>query len=107
MPRAKNGEIELHFEVFGHVESPVLILVNGLGNQCLSFREDMCQSFVAAGFRVVRFDNRDVGLSSDGTAGYTLSEMASDVVAVADAEQAVAGARNVLAALDGPPGADR
>ncbi|MGA1649438.1 MAG: alpha/beta fold hydrolase, partial [Ilumatobacteraceae bacterium] len=85
MPRAKNGEIELHFEVFGHVESPVLILVNGLGNQCLSFREDMCQSFVAAGFRVVRFDNRDVGLSSDGTAGYTLSEMASDVVAVADA----------------------
>ncbi len=85
MPRAKNGEIELHFEVFGHVELPALILVNGLGNQCLSFREDMCHSFVAAGFRVVRFDNRDVGLSSDGTAGYTLSEMASDVVAVADA----------------------
>lgn len=85
MAVARNGGIDLHYETFGHDDDPVLILVNGLGNQCPSFREEMCLAFVEAGVRVVRFDNRDVGLSSDGPDDYTLSDMAGDVVAVADA----------------------
>lgn len=82
---ATNGVVELHYETFGSDDDLTLILVNGLGNQCLSFRDEMCQAFVDLGLRVVRFDNRDVGLSSDGPTDYTLSDMASDVVAVADA----------------------
>lgn len=85
MAVARSGRVELHYETFGRGDDPVLILVNGLGNQCLSFREEMCLAFVEAGVRVVRFDNRDVGLSSDGPDDYTLSDMARDVVAVADA----------------------
>lgn len=81
---ASNGPIRLYHESFGSSDDPTLVLVNGLGNQCLSFREEMCLSFVEAGFRVVRFDNRDVGQSSDGPEGYTLSDMASDVIAVVD-----------------------
>ncbi len=85
MAVARNGGVELHYETFGRDGDPVLILINGLGNQCLSFREEMCLAFVEAGVRVVRFDNRDVGLSSNGPDDYTLSDMARDVVAVADA----------------------
>lgn len=84
MAFASNGPIRLYHESFGSSDDPTLVLVNGLGNQCLSFREEMCLSFVEAGFRVVRFDNRDVGQSSDGPEGYTLSDMASDVIAVVD-----------------------
>ena len=83
--KALNGSIELYVETFGRDDDPTLILVNGLGNQCLSFRDEMCRAFVEAGTRVVRFDNRDVGLSSDGPEGYSLRDMAADVVAVADA----------------------
>lgn len=84
MAFASNGPVRLYHESFGSPDDPTLVLVNGLGNQCLSFREEMCLSFVEAGFRVVRFDNRDVGQSSDGPEGYTLSDMASDVIAVVD-----------------------
>jgi pimeloyl-ACP methyl ester carboxylesterase len=61
-------------------------LVNGLGSQCINFAEPWCWKFAAEGFRVVRFDNRDTGLSSklDGVK-YDLRDMADDVVAVLDA----------------------
>ncbi len=70
-----------------------LLLVNGLGGQCINYREDWCEMFVAAGLRVLRYDNRDVGLSSkfdDASLGeygeaYTLSDMAADGIAVLDA----------------------
>jgi pimeloyl-ACP methyl ester carboxylesterase len=61
------------------------LLVNGLGAQSISFREEMCLEFEARGFRVVRYDNRDVGLSGDGPTGYTLGDMAADGIAVLDA----------------------
>lgn len=80
-----NGDVSLHFETFGSSIDPTLVLVNGLGNQCISFREEMCQAFVNSGYHVVRFDNRDVGRSSVCTSEYSLSEMADDAVAVIDA----------------------
>ena len=64
MPTTANGAVSLYYEVFGSEEDPVLLLVNGLGSQCINFKVGFCEKFVDKGFLVVRFDNRDVGLSS-------------------------------------------
>ena len=87
MSTARNGDVEIYYETFGDPGDPVLVLVNGLGSQCINYAVDWCERFVAEGYRVIRLDNRDVGLSSklDGVE-YTVSDMASDVVAVLDAE---------------------
>ena len=39
-------------------------IINGLGSQCTNYRVEWCEMFAAEGFRVIRFDNRDVGLST-------------------------------------------
>ena len=105
MALAHNGPAEIYYETFGDEAEPTLVLVNGLGSQCINFRTDWCDRFAAKGFRVVRLDNRDVGLSTHfsdvkpdlagliaalmagepADAPYRLSDMASDVVAVLDA----------------------
>ena len=85
MPRAINGDVELEYEVFGdHPET--ILLINGLGSQMTRWPEAFCARLVAGGYRAIRFDNRDVGLSTwlDGKT-YTLSDMAADAVAVLDA----------------------
>src|SRR4029077_9534083 len=64
MAFAHNGDVELYYETFGSRDDPALLLVNGLGSQCITYREEWCGKFAAEGFRVIRFDNRDVGLSS-------------------------------------------
>lgn len=89
MPIAHHGDVELFFETFGSPTDPTLLLVNGLGSQCINYDEQWCEKFAAAGYRVVRFDNRDTGLSSklDGQA-YSLRDMADDAVAVLDAANA-------------------
>jgi len=86
MSKAHNGAVEIYYEQFGNQEEPTLLLVNGLGSQCLNYQAEWCQLFCDEGFHVVRFDNRDVGLSSklEGT-DYTLADMADDAVAVLDA----------------------
>jgi len=61
---ATNGPVELYFETFGRVGDETLLLVNGLGSQCINFDVELCQRFVDRGFFVIRFDNRDVGLST-------------------------------------------
>ena len=85
MPFCHSGSIRIHYEVFGEFTHPTLLLVNGLGAQSISFRDEMCLEFAARGFQVVRYDNRDVGLSGDGPTGYTLADMAADGIAVLDA----------------------
>ncbi|HYF60845.1 MAG TPA: alpha/beta hydrolase [Burkholderiaceae bacterium] len=87
MPTTRNGDVELFYETFGADDDPTLLLVNGLGSQCINFKEPFCRQFAAEGFRVVRFDNRDVGLSSHLPDGppYTLDDMADDAFAVLDA----------------------
>lgn len=86
MAIARNGEVEIYYETFGDPADPTLVLVNGLGSQCINYAEAWCERFAAEGYQVVRFDNRDVGLSSklDGVE-YSLHDMAADVVAVLDA----------------------
>ncbi len=86
MAIARNGDVELHYEAFGDPADPTLLLVNGLGSQCINFPAPWCEMFVAHGYHVVRFDNRDVGLSSKLEGGdYALADMASDALAVLDA----------------------
>ena len=84
MSMCSNGDIRIYFETFGEATRPTLVLINGLGNQCIHYRRELCERFVAAGFQVVRFDNRDVGLSDDGPPEYRLADMAGDVVAIVD-----------------------
>ena len=64
MPTTKNGAVEIYYETFGSEGDPVLLLVNGLGSQSIWYADPWCEKFAAHGYRVVRFDNRDTGLSS-------------------------------------------
>jgi len=86
MAIARNGDVELYYEVLGEASDPALLLVNGLGSQCINFPLEWCEMFAARGYQVVRFDNRDVGLSSKlDDVDYTLADMARDALAVLDA----------------------
>jgi len=106
MPQARNGDTILNYDTFGDPGDPTLLLVMGLTAQMTAWDEHLCAMLADEGFHVVRFDNRDCGLSSksegpppdltelamallSGSAvpdvPYTLSEMASDAVAVVTA----------------------
>jgi pimeloyl-ACP methyl ester carboxylesterase len=86
MTTAHHGDVELFFEGFGSETDPTLLLVNGLGSQCINYDEQWCEKFAAQGYRVIRFDNRDTGLSSKlDERSYTLRDMADDALAVLDA----------------------
>jgi pimeloyl-ACP methyl ester carboxylesterase len=86
MPRARNGDVEIEYETFGDGKPETVILINGLGSQMTRWPVPFCEKLVAKGYRTIRFDNRDVGLSSwlEGRT-YTLKDMAADVIAVLDA----------------------
>ena len=100
------GELQIHYEDMGDPGDPAVLLIMGLGAQLTFWREDFCRKLVDQGLRVIRYDNRDVGLSThlDGQrtkgsqvgnmvrsllglkspAVYTLEDMADDAVAVLD-----------------------
>jgi pimeloyl-ACP methyl ester carboxylesterase len=104
--KAESGELEIFYEDMGDPNDPAVLLIMGLGAQLIFWREGFCQKLVDQGLRVIRFDNRDVGLSShlDGqrTKGsqvgnmvrsflgfrspsvYTLEDMADDAAALLD-----------------------
>lgn len=86
MPFAANGDIRICYDTVGHPDDPALLLVAGLGNQLVMWPRELCESFVDRGFFVVRFDNRDCGLSTICAEGaeYTLHDMAADAIAVLD-----------------------
>ncbi|THD77167.1 MAG: alpha/beta hydrolase [Phenylobacterium sp.] len=86
MPRAKNGAVEIEYQTFGDGKPETVILINGLGSQMTRWPEAFCEKLVAKGYRAIRMDNRDVGLSSslDGQS-YSVQDMANDVIAVLDA----------------------
>lgn len=104
MGRVDVNGVGIEFEHLGDPADPTLLLVAGLGAQLVSWDDEFCQRFVDRGMSILRFDNRDVGLSSsldDGRdpmalmmgrlAGediephYLLDDMARDAVAVLDA----------------------
>jgi len=94
MPYAKNGDCTIYYETFGDAANPALLMVNGLGSQSINYKDAWCEKFAERGLFTIRFDNRDMGLSThftDAPTGangecYTLSDMAADCVAVLDAE---------------------
>lgn len=89
---ARNGDIEIAYEVLGPADGEPLLLVMGLGAQMVGWPDGFCGELIDRGFTVLRFDNRDVGLSTHldlpprrrGPAPYSLSDMARDAVAVLD-----------------------
>lgn len=99
-----NG-IEINYDTFGSPEHPAFLLIQGLGVQMVGWEEGFCRRLAAHGFYVIRFDNRDVGLSTKfegaktpssfrflahyvfGTgldAPYLLKDMAADTVGLMD-----------------------
>jgi pimeloyl-ACP methyl ester carboxylesterase len=64
MPQAKANNIVIEYEDMGPKDGPVLLLVMGLAAQMTFWPDAMLKSFTDAGFRVIRFDNRDIGLTS-------------------------------------------
>jgi pimeloyl-ACP methyl ester carboxylesterase len=85
MPRARNGDIAIEWQSFGDDRPETILLVNGLGSQMTRWPEAFCAKLVANGYRAIRLDNRDTGLSSWPAKAYTLKDMANDAVAVLDA----------------------
>jgi pimeloyl-ACP methyl ester carboxylesterase len=86
MPRAEANGIELEYETFGSPDDPTFLLIAGLGAQLITFHEDFCSGLVERGYQVVRFDNRDVGLSTKvPEGGYALEDMADDTAGLLDA----------------------
>lgn len=76
----------LFYETLGPVTGTPLLLIEGLTAQLIKWPLEYCELFVAAGFRVIRFDNRDVGLSQKFPGEqYFLSDMADDTVGLIEA----------------------
>lgn len=68
-PFMQAGEVEangltFHFEVGGPADGETVLLIMGLGAQMLVWTDHFCELLIKQGFRVIRFDNRDIGLSS-------------------------------------------
>ena len=102
MPNVRANGIDLEYDEFGSPDDPGFLLVMCLTAQLTAWDERFCQEVASHGFRVVRYDNRDVGLSSritDGptpdvmkafsgdhsTASYTIADMADDAAGLLDA----------------------
>lgn len=102
------GDWPIEYESLGDPAYPAILLIMGLGMQLTSWPDAFCQALVQGGFRVVRFDNRDSGLSARAPAGrlprvwravaasllrlplripYRLQDMAGDAIRVLDALQ--------------------
>lgn len=61
--QANSNGISLHCERFGDPAAPAIVLIMGLGGQMILWPESFCRDLAARGYQVIRFDNRDCGLS--------------------------------------------
>lgn len=105
MPKIHANGVDLYYEEAGDPAAPVILLIMGLGTQLIAWPDTMIDGLVTAGYRVIRYDNRDIGLSTylDGApsvhplwamaakkfglpypVAYSLSDMAADAVALMD-----------------------
>lgn len=106
MPRVSANGIEIEYEDYGDPAAPPILLIMGLGGQLTLWPIEFVQALVDKGHRVIRYDNRDIGLSTrfDGSpvpklkwlvlktimgikakTAYSLSDMAKDAVGLLDA----------------------
>lgn len=61
---AEVGDLTICYQTFGRASDPAVLLIMGLGTQMIAWPDELCQNLAAAGYYVIRFDNRDIGLSS-------------------------------------------
>jgi pimeloyl-ACP methyl ester carboxylesterase len=102
MPTTEANGIVLCYETMGDPADPTLLLIMGLGCQLVAWDDALCQQLVEQGFHVVRYDNRDVGLSTKmddapvpdllalaggdaSSATYTVEDMAEDAAGLLEA----------------------
>ena len=106
MPNIRANNIELYYEENGPADGPVILLVMGLGAQMIAWPDEFIHGLVSKGYRVIHYDNRDVGLSQrmEGAktphlvwtmfkariglpvrVPYTLGDMAADGIGLLDA----------------------
>jgi len=101
VPRAAANGITLEYQAVGAADADPLLLIMGLGGQLIAWDDDLVAALVGEGFNVVRFDNRDVGLSTwldeagtpdalEALAGrvaapYLVEDMADDAAGLLDA----------------------
>lgn len=106
MPNVSVNTINLEYESHGNPENPTVLLIMGLGTQLTGWPPAFCDYLVDHGYHVLRFDNRDIGLSSrldhermpnipglvilktlkmPAPAPYTLEDMAADAIGLLDA----------------------
>lgn len=103
MPRIHANHIDLEYQSLGPETAPAILLIMGLGVPLTRWPDELCNALVSRGYRVIRFDNRDCGLSSHcdtapvpdiGAAlrngqplqlPYTLEDMAADSIGLLDA----------------------
>jgi len=106
MPTARANGIEICYETLGDTNKPAMLLVMGLGAQMTMWPIDFCRQLADRGYFIIRYDNRDVGLSTKfegvsvelvppskpgdrlsiaGKPPYTLSDMANDGIGLLDA----------------------
>lgn len=106
MPQAEANGIHIVYDTFGDSSSPALLLIAGNGAQLLFWEAEFCEALAGTGLFVIRFDNRDAGLSTSFDAAgipdmmaiiqaamqgrpvesaYTLDDMADDAVGLLDA----------------------
>ena len=60
----KANGIEIVYDMFGEPDKSPVLLIVGLGQQMIAWDEEFCAQIAARGYRVIRFDNRDTGLST-------------------------------------------
>jgi pimeloyl-ACP methyl ester carboxylesterase len=102
VPRVRSNGLELEYESLGEPDDPALVLIMGLGAQLIDWPQELCEQLAGQGFRVIRFDNRDAGLSTAldelgppdlaavlggdrSAAPYRLTDMAADTAGLLDA----------------------
>ncbi|MBZ5608922.1 MAG: alpha/beta fold hydrolase [Acidobacteriia bacterium] len=100
--KAGPAAIDIAYQRLGNPDAPVVLLIMGLAAQSIHWPDAFCHALAGAGLQVVRFDNRDAGLSTHITnapppdlpaalagdlssVSYTLSDMAADAVGLLDA----------------------
>ena len=64
MPIVAANGIDIAYDEVGDKSAPAIVLIMGLGTQMISWPEVFCAGLADRGFRVIRFDNRDIGLST-------------------------------------------
>ena len=83
------GDVDLAYTAAGDPADPPVLLVGGLGAQLISWEDGFCQALIDRGLYVIRFDNRDAGLSTHlGTEpdlAYALTDLAGDAAGLIDA----------------------